>query len=261
MNLGSAPMNVDGEGGAPEGQRPSLNMRPPSSQGDPWVSQQTDPWNTPSAVQHRSAAAAAAAQGAEQTNPWADWQGPLTGQTGWEAWTPTHLRPRAGQQQRVSQDDELSETRSWSIRSQERQPTGQEQPPLHVGARQPPQQQVEQQQQTETRARITEAQLLRILQGQELTSRTRTEAREPYVPSLHTHSYPMSVAPSLSLRPDSNLGQYRATPGPAPSSMARVTEAMSQNEHLPGACRQDRGNMDAILGEHSLRALCWKRNG
>ena len=144
---------------------------------------------------------------------------------------PLHQRSVPPEQQtsrptRVSQDDELSETRSWSAHSDR---PAQVVTPTHisVGLQMPiPSQAPQLPHQRSGPPNTSEDQLLRILQGQQLTQPTRTTAVEDRVGQtrLMRHHLPLSTASSQSARPAPAV--VRNTTPAWPTSMGRVAEAI-----------------------------------
>ena len=109
----------------------------------------------------------------------------------------------------VAQDDELSETRSWSANSCSQRPTGAGIPPspkftsLLDSKMSIPSQAPQLPHQRSGPPNTSEDQLLRILQGQQLTQPTRTTAVEDRVGQtrLMRHHLPLNTASSQSARP------------------------------------------------------------
>ena len=258
MNLGG---NHDlGTGGSQAGEsdrsnQPGTEGARPSPPRDPWI--QNDPWRAAGAqnqqrwIATEASPADAPSRGTQATpaptSLWGNWRGLFSRNlpsgedrtaetTHWDVpavmW-PSQMPQELPQQQhpgrpaRVNQEDELSETLSWSARNEEHAPPNRA-TPFGDGLHTPP---VLRQPQLLPHNRtgppnISETQILRILQGQSLTQPTRTSNFEDRVSrtQMMRHGLPLSTAASLSA--SSVASTFREAPPPAPSTLARVVEAI-----------------------------------
>jgi len=85
---------------------------------------------------------------------------------------------------------------------------------------------------------ISEQQLLRILQGNQMVQPLRTEREMRPVPRLLTHTFPISVGPSNSARPTDAM--TRSSPDATRSTLNRVMDAIHLSTIARAARREER---------------------